>query len=732
MVVLFAMATYLVGDFTIIKGVNAIETTGAEMDMRQLRRHFRAVEAHLSGLVVDWACWDEIYSYVASNKNQEFLKKYFNELSMKKLLLHSAAIFKEDGHLDSFTDVHGQNHDATFFKEEIAQVTKLAHFIYASEIDTLVGFLQIQDCPFVIAVHRIFDSNKQKRTNALLILTSAFNREYIEETQHMVDYDFSILPPKAFSHIKEGAIQGTPYKITYDDDTTHIYSLVHDVFGDAAFCLELRRQRTIAALGMRMSRHNFFLMLILGLSFLLASLTFLHRTEKSIARRELERRLHRDPLTDLANRTVIPQGVADTMATADKNGHLAGVFFIHLNRLKEVNDSYGYDRGDELIREVATRLLHHASPGFVARSGGDKFLVAAEITHQSQCESLANSLIDSLLSPFVINDDEVHIGADIGVALYPAHGKDARQLVHRAELAMFEGRARGNNMTAFFSKDIEVRAARKLKLESSLYEALESEALSVHYQPKVRVASKDVAGCEALVRWQGKDGKFIPPPLFIPLAEECGLVTQIDMFVLRTACRQVKQWHKEGLAVPVAVNMSTRSILSPGFCDTVLDILREENVPPTLIDLEITETCFMSNMEAALTIIERLHGEGLHFALDDFGTGYSSLQYLSSMPISCLKIDKKFVDDIFSGKKTAQALIKSILSLASNLGMTTVSEGVEDRGQLDFLLANGASVIQGYLFSKPLNAEDCTTFLRESHSRISSVMDVPANCHATT
>ncbi|MBQ9451697.1 MAG: bifunctional diguanylate cyclase/phosphodiesterase, partial [Desulfovibrio sp.] len=720
-------ATYIAGRVVILQGVDAIETRNAELAMSQLHRHLRAMVAHVSGLTVDWACWDDMYDYIRT-RNADFIEKNFNELSLEKLFIHTAAIYEKENCPIVFTTTEERDNNSDFAATEYTLFNKLTNKMYRGDITELSGFINIHDKPFVIAAHRVFDSKMQKQSQGLLILLSAISAEYIEETRYMSDYDFSMHPAKVFSDIKTLATHETGYKIVQDDTQIHIYSVLYDIFGNAALCVELRHDRSMAALGLNLTRKNFLLMLGLGLTILLLSFSIIHRAETRIMRREVAYRLGHDNLTGLANKSLIPQRVGMILQLAQNKGSMAAVLLIHLNRIREVNDSYGYDHGDHIIKEVASRLSRVISSGCVARSGGDKFLIAAEGAQKDHFEALSQAALNALLQPFPINDDnEVHLGANIGVACYPTNGKDSRLLIHRAELAMYEARTQGEDIYLFFTDAMEEDASRKLKLESALYDAIENNDLSVHYQPKVRVTSRDVAGCEALVRWLGKDGKFIPPPLFIPLAEECGLVTKIDMFVLRMACRQIREWLKEGIAVPIAVNMSTRSILSPGFSRAVMQILQEECVPTSFIELEITETCLMANLNTALDVIEQLHAYGIHFALDDFGTGYSSLQYLSSMPISCLKIDKKFVDDIFSGKKTAQSLIKSILSLAANLGMTTVSEGVEDRRQLDFLLDNGASVIQGYFFSKPLNGEECTIFLRNRKTRIASVMEYPAS-----
>ncbi|MBO4334279.1 MAG: EAL domain-containing protein, partial [Desulfovibrio sp.] len=426
-----------------------------------------------------------------------------------------------------------------------------------------------------------------------------------------------------------------------------------------------------------------------------------------------EYRAKHDLLTDLPNLVFLSEELVKTLRTARKQHVCVGLLHINPDNFKGVNSGYGYQQGDAILCEIAKRLRDLVPVKYLARSNADNFHVILTAKNRSLLISQANHVLSAMQEPFAVQENTLHIGVSIGLAVLDDNCDREINLIHCAELAMFDAKKHDGDTVSLYDESMRTSALDKQQLEDALHKAVENNAFTVYYQPKVDIAKNDVTGCEALVRWQGSDGKWISPAVFIPVAEESGLVTRIDMFVLRSACRQVCEWQKDGTgAVPISVNMSVRSILSDGFSDQVLRILKEEGTPPSLIDIEITESSFMSDMNTAFKAISRLHDAGLHVELDDFGTGYSSLQYLSAMPISVLKIDKKFVDDIFSGKKTAQPLVKSIISLAKSLGMHTVSEGVEDKNQLAFLMSNGAHVIQGYLFSKPLNANDCGEFLR--------------------
>lgn len=436
-----------------------------------------------------------------------------------------------------------------------------------------------------------------------------------------------------------------------------------------------------------------------------------------------EYRAKHDKLTDLPNIVFLLEQLPEIVSKAKKQHLCVGLLHLNLDEFKVVNNCYGYQQGDAILIEIAKRLRDLEHVQYLARSSTDNFRVILTAKNQDLLISQANYVLSAMEEPFAVLDNALHISVSIGMAVLDADCDQEIDLIHCAELAMFDAKKHDGNTISLYNESMKISALDRKKVEDALFKAVENNEFTVFYQPKVDISKNDVVGCEALVRWQGSDGKWISPTVFIPVAEETGLVSRIDMFVLRSACRQVCEWQKDGSgAVPISVNMSVRSILSEGFADHVLRILKEEGTPPSFIDIEITESSFMSDMNTAFKAISRLHDAGLHVELDDFGTGYSSLQYLSAMPISVLKIDKKFVDDIYSGKETAQPLVKSIISLADSLGMLTVSEGVEDKNQLAFLVSNGAHVIQGYLFSKPLSADDCGEFLRNRKARIASVM----------
>ena len=456
----------------------------------------------------------------------------------------------------------------------------------------------------------------------------------------------------------------------------------------------------------------------------LSVISLLDISERTAMERELAYRANHDMLTGLANKSLVATRLMAAMQDVHETGGVVGVLLIDLDRFKQVNDSFGHSLGDKLLRQAAERLTYLArQDDCVARTGGDEFVIIADTTHgKNQLEALAKNIQHSLNRCFYVEEYSIYLSASIGIACYPGDGDSVEALMQSADLAMYRAKAKGKNTHIFFTEDLTVAANDRMALETALFRAMDSASFEVHFQPKVNIVSGTVAGCEALVRWKRPDGEWIPPSVFIPLAEETGLVRRLDMFVLRRACIQQRQWREQGLGnVHVAVNMSGRSIINETFVDDVLGVLRREGTDPKQIGIEITETAFMSNMAEASRAISALSEQGVQIYLDDFGTGYSSLYYLHTLPIASLKIDKSFIDAINAPFNASNELVRTVLTLAAGLGMSTVAEGVETVEQLQFLTENGCSTIQGYIFSFALCGSDFAAYLANSSEQIASV-----------
>lgn len=457
----------------------------------------------------------------------------------------------------------------------------------------------------------------------------------------------------------------------------------------------------------------------------LSVISLLDISERSAMEKELSYRANHDLLTGLANKALAETHLVSALRDASASGGMVGVLLVDLDRFKQVNDSFGHSLGDKLLQQAAERLTYLARhDDCVSRTGGDEFvIVAGKVRDKSQIEAMAKNALCALNRCFYVEEYSIYLSASIGIACYPDNGGTMEALLQSADLAMYRAKARGKNTYAFFTEDLTIAANDRMAIETELFRAMDSAAFEVHYQPKINTADRTLEGCEALVRWKRENGNQISPAVFIPLAEETGLIRRLDMFVLRRACRQQRQWQAQGLGnVRVAVNMSARSIVAETFVKDVLDVLTREGVRPEHLGVEITETAFMSNMIEASRAIAALSEQGVKIYLDDFGTGYSSLYYLHSLPIASLKIDKSFIDGINIPANSTNELVRTILALASGLGMATVAEGVETREQAEFLEENGCSVIQGYLFSPALEGEAFAAFLQTYAARIAEAL----------
>ena len=713
----------IINDRVISQGVNKIELRQAYADMSQLYSLLSAATLRLKQHTYDWSHWDEAYNYI-DNKNPTFLDHNLDRKRLQELHITAVALYHFSEQRLVFLDGSKFEFGDLWVEAEAIMFDQIFRMLKDKNLESADGFVYVNGVGMLIAAHKIYSSDSNKKPNGYLIMSSALDSGFRARSLMISSLDFSVLNMNVFNLHYSAKAHGENFKFLQTAKEVRVYSIVNDIFGQPAFCLELRKPRDIAKFGNLISQENFRFMLLLCVIVLGAGLAMLHFAHKKFTQEELKYRSTHDTLTGLPNQILLLQRLNASIKAISKLGGSLGLLYIDLDNFKSINNCYGYQQGDAVLREAAKRLQANVPTGNVGRSSVDNFQIVLRAPNQDVILANSHKILAAMNQPVAINGNSVHIGTSIGLAFLSKDCKDAVDLVHRAELAMYDAKEHGGNTISCYHPDLDLNASSKKQLENALYEALENNNLTVHYQPKIDISLNDVAGCEALVRWQQKDGKWVPPPVFIPLAEQTGLVTSIDMFVLRSACRQVLAWAKDGSgSVPIAVNMSVRSILSDGFAEKVINILSEEGTSPSLIDIEITETSFMSDMNKALQAISKLHDAGIHIALDDFGTGYSSLQYLSAMPISFLKIDKKFVDDIFSGKMCAQPLVKSILSLASNLGMRTISEGVEEKQQLQFLAANGAKIIQGYIFSKPLNATECGLFLRNRKARIAEVLN---------
>ena len=436
--------------------------------------------------------------------------------------------------------------------------------------------------------------------------------------------------------------------------------------------------------------------------------------EKTKADERIEYLASHDGLTDLPNREMFNQLLHFTIEAARRYDRRFSVLFIDLDRFKVINDSLGHEAGDLLLIEIASRLRQTLrSSDVVARLGGDEFVVILENTAESQdIEIIAQTLLSALSQPLQLSGHECHTTASIGIAMFPEDGTDVQTLTKNADMAMYRAKADGKNGFRFFTKDVKTQSIEQLMLETSLRRALDREEFSLHYQPKVDLASGQITGVEALLRWTHPELGTLSPVQFIPLAEETGLIVPIGRWVLRRACAQNMAWLRQGLPlVSMAVNLSPRQFAEESLLQDIDDALASCGMSPTLLQLEVTESMVMQNVSRAVKILDAIQSRGIRLAVDDFGTGYSSMSLMKQFPIDTIKIDRSFVRNLADDCED-QAIAQAIISMGKALGMTIVAEGVETFEQEAFLRDHLCDEMQGFLFSKPVAAEQLADLLR--------------------
>ncbi|OIQ89377.1 cyclic di-GMP phosphodiesterase Gmr [mine drainage metagenome] len=440
-----------------------------------------------------------------------------------------------------------------------------------------------------------------------------------------------------------------------------------------------------------------------------------------------ERLLHlstHDLLTGLPNRVLFHERLGQDIAAARRFGHPVAVHLLDLNNFKLINDTLGHPVGDQVLREVTRRLSLHIREGdLLARLGGDEFaLIQSPPAGPAEAHILAERLLSSLDHPILVGDRPIHTTASVGITLFPPDGDTPEALLRNAEMAMYQAKGGNRGHCAFFQPDMDLRMRQRKQLEEDLRQGLNSDQFYLVYQPKVRAESGAICGMEALLRWRHPERGVISPAEFIPLAEQCGLIVPLGEWVLAAACRQMRLWRQAGLPeLRLAVNMSPIQFQRGDPLAAVGKALAESGLPGRALEVEITESALISNLDEARAVLERLNGLGVSIAIDDFGTGYSSLGYLGNLPIDSLKIDQMFVRELQSGtagRETGGAVVRAIISLAQSLGMRVVAEGVETRRQLDFLQAEGCDEIQGYYFSPPVSAEAFAALVTQGGFRV--------------
>jgi predicted signal transduction protein with EAL and GGDEF domain len=469
-------------------------------------------------------------------------------------------------------------------------------------------------------------------------------------------------------------------------------------------------------------------------SFLVVSLVIAFVTRISKLQQEIKSRIeaeervrylaYYDSLTDLPNRELLKELLKSAISYAQRQKDIMAVLFIDLDNFKHINDTLGHDMGDRLLQAVANRLLTLTrSSDYVARFaenemtevasrfGGDEFiLMLKKLPSFHDAGKVASRILQEIARPFELNGSEVYITGSIGISMYPYDGENVDDLLKNADVAMYHTKARGRNSYHYYSESMNARALEHMTLANKLHKALKNEEFLLYYQPKQRLRDEKIIGLEALLRWTTEDEGLVLPSKFIPILEETGLIIPVGEWVLRTACLQNRAWQEAGHEpIVISVNLSSRQFDQKNLTEVVTQALRNADLPPELLELEITESSIMRDPDEAITTLYKLKNMGVQISIDDFGTGYSSLSYLRRVPLDSIKIDRSFIMNL--GNASDTAIVEAIIALGHSLKVKVVAEGVETTEQLALLRDLGCDEVQGFLLSRPVPAGETPKLL---------------------
>lgn len=452
----------------------------------------------------------------------------------------------------------------------------------------------------------------------------------------------------------------------------------------------------------------------------------------AIEQKKTEQRLlklaHFDPLTGLANRSLFHSRLEENIAHAKRVQDKLALLLLDLDHFKEINDSLGHPVGDVLLCKVGEQLSACIrETDIVARLGGDEFvIIATHLRDDENASNLAQRIIDAIKKGVELESQWLSTSTSIGIAIYPRDGTDADELLKNADLALYQAKDAGRGGYRFFDPQLNAQVQSRKALQKDLEKALQSQSLEVYFQPILDASSAQVVGAEALLRWRHPERGFIPPDVFIPIAESSGLIGSLGEWVLRNACTQHSKWREAGLpAIQIAVNISSVQFRRGDLVDSIANIIDESGIHPCFLDLEITESMLMEVGKPVRSLLHGLHALGVKLAIDDFGTGYSSLAYLKRFPVDKLKIDRSFVGDITNDPDDA-TIARAVISLGKSLNLVTVAEGVETKAQLEFLRREKCDQVQGYYFSRPIPGDEFCSWFGEYQKDIRKSKFVPS------
>lgn len=728
-----------------------LENQSVIENLNRTEANINNVVESIEAIAQDWAIWDDSYQFMQDN-NQKFIKSSLAVSSFQSIKIDIMLFYDTSGKLKH---AYAVNQDRSEFitppKELLEALTPDNILVHAPDVDSsAMGLVSIPKGILFIASHAITTSENKGPPHGTLIVARYLTNPVLANIEHLIKADATIfrLPiankDKILSHVYQKLINHNDNAIVKNNQTLSGYRFLFDIYKSPVAILRVDIPRSVYQIGLESLRYSNLVLFIYSLAitallWVMLQYLIVKRIEKlsfNIGRQGKENRLlanlientsdevssvanlyHQathDPLTGLANRNLLYQ-TFNHFANSNNPDRKIVILFIDLDHFKRINDTLGHDVGDEILVTTATRLSAALrGDDIAARLGGDEFVVMLVDIDKEQIESLTNRIFKSINHPIKYNDHEVYITCSMGVCVYPNDGDSIEKLIKEADVALYHAKETGRNHYQFYSKSLRDSINEAHQNEIDLQYALDDQQLCLYYQPIYDLKTKKIASLEALIRWNHPKRGLLTAGDIIPVAERTDLIFPISDWVLQTACKQLKTWLQAGVpVVPVAINASSLQLRQNQFSEKIINHVREVNLETRLLSIEITETGFFNITPKLISELETLRAAGIKLVIDDFGTGYAGLGYLKQLPVSKLKIDQSFTRDVQSNSGD-RAITQAIITIAHQLNLQVVAEGIENIDQYNFMCHNQVNEGQGHFLCPPLSAEDCEKLLKES------------------